>query len=871
VNSFYGFPKVLLPDNEVKGHLRGAEGTHLNVDALLCNCRKALCRNPLASENPGAHNAYQRHIRHFDELPVGSWLHTPDGLTPSVEILATEEKADAGLGSHHGLDVDSAFRESPGDESQNAGSCTHAGSMHFEDSDIGVMGDALDRAAGPGDLEGDPTPRGIRFHGVFDGNIEPCLPQRLHGAGMKDLGAEVGKFRCFIIGEEWNEPGRGNKMRIRTHVSGHILPYFKDFCAQRRCDHRCRVVASAPSERGDVPLITDAEESRHENYHALLQQRIEMDVEVPGALSDIGGGVAESAVRDKSDLVGHAMGGRKAACTKSGCKQISGKALAEAADHILHLGRDFPGEIEAVVEALELVKMVVQVSRVPLVVLTLGHDVSCYKNVFVPEKADDRGYGGFLCECMRHAFKERVRDSPKSGDHDDVPKTSLCNQIKNLLNVFLSPQRAAPDFDDLHPVSLLPERKHFFQPTISKEAPRRKTQQSFFSNLPEFELDALDSLGVRSYKTRARSGTTIEAVVKEMGMIEIDGSRKSGSGTIVRDAIPFAVLVGREIRVFNIRSKRDKPGLRPQHLKAMEAAAMICGGRLLGGVVGAEEIRFQPGGAPKGGRFMWNIGTAGSTALLCLSVLPLGLFADQPSVYRVVGGLFQDFAPSLFHLQHVLLPLLRTMGIRMEVKIVRPGYVPRGGGEIEVKVFPMRRPLQPLELVTPGSVTGVRGIALSSGLEKRNVSERMAKACKTVLKMRGHHAEIEVIYDESENPAFESPSLQAGAALAVWATTEKGCRIGSDMAGARSRTAERIGSETARMLVEDLDSGATLDRHLADQVIPFSALAEGRSVFVVPKMTEHVEARLWLAEKILHAGTEVRGNRITIHGTGYRI
>jgi RNA 3'-terminal phosphate cyclase (ATP) len=353
-------------------------------------------------------------------------------------------------------------------------------------------------------------------------------------------------------------------------------------------------------------------------------------------------------------------------------------------------------------------------------------------------------------------------------------------------------------------------------------------------------------------------------------MIEIDGSRKSGSGTIVRDAIPFAILMSREIRLFNIRMKRDKPGLRPQHLKAMEAAARICDGRLVGGAVGAGEISFKPGNVVKGGRFMWDIGTAGSTAMLCLCVLPLGLFADQPSTYRVVGGLFQDFAPSLFHLQHVLLPVLRTMGVQAEIKIIRPGYVPRGGGEIEMKVFPMNGPLKPLDLAAPGTVTGVRGIALSSMLKRRRVPERMARACERFLKKRGYHPEIEVIHDSLESPAFERPSSQAGAALAVWATTDKGCPVGSDMAGARGRTAEFIGENTARMLIEDLDSGAALDRHLADQVIPFSALAEGRSVFLVPEITEHVEARLWLAEKIFHARTEVQGNRITVHGIGYR-
>jgi RNA 3'-terminal phosphate cyclase (ATP) len=357
---------------------------------------------------------------------------------------------------------------------------------------------------------------------------------------------------------------------------------------------------------------------------------------------------------------------------------------------------------------------------------------------------------------------------------------------------------------------------------------------------------------------------------KVMGTIEIDGSRKSGSGTIVRDAIPFALLMGCGIRLFNIRMKRDKPGLRPQHLKAMEAAAAVSGGRLEGAEVGSREIRFEPGALIRGGTFTWKIGTAGSTAMLSLCVLPLGLFADKPSIYRVVGGLFQDFAPSLFHLQQVLAPTLRTMGVQVGVKILRPGYVPRGGGEIEVNLLPLKGPLKPLERMVRGRVEGVRGVALSSKLKERSVSERMAKTCEKALKKWEYESQIEVIHDTPERPAFEKASLQPGAALAVWAETDRGCLLGADMAGARGRSAEFIGKETARMLMEDLGSGATVDRHAADQLIPFCALAEGQSAFVVPRITDHVEARLWLAEKILQARTEVQGKRITIHGIGYR-
>jgi RNA 3'-terminal phosphate cyclase (ATP) len=352
-------------------------------------------------------------------------------------------------------------------------------------------------------------------------------------------------------------------------------------------------------------------------------------------------------------------------------------------------------------------------------------------------------------------------------------------------------------------------------------------------------------------------------------MLEIDGSEQSGSGTIVRDAIPFCILTGQEIHLRNIRAKRDKPGLRPQHLKALEAAASVCGGRLEGGTVGSREIRFHPGKGIKGGTFAWDIGTAGSTAMLVLSLLPLGLFADSASIYRLTGGLFQDFAPSLFHLKHVLLPTVRKMGVQAEVRIIRPGYVPKGGGKIELQIAPLKEALRPLNLVTQGQVNSIRGISLSSQLKERDVSRRMEKECERTLKGSGFDAEIHLLYDERDKPAFESPSIQPGAALAVWAQTDAGCLIGADMAGARGRTAEFIGRQTASDLLNDLGSGATLDRHLADQVIPFAALAKGASTFRIPSVTEHVEARLWLVEKILGAKCQIHEDLMTIEGIGF--
>jgi RNA 3'-terminal phosphate cyclase (ATP) len=353
-------------------------------------------------------------------------------------------------------------------------------------------------------------------------------------------------------------------------------------------------------------------------------------------------------------------------------------------------------------------------------------------------------------------------------------------------------------------------------------------------------------------------------------MIEIDGSQKSGSGTILRDALAYAILLQEQLHIRNVRARRQKPGLRPQHLKVLEAAAQLSKASVEGGFVGSNEIYFTPQSKIRGGEFHWDIGTAGSVVMLAHSLLPVALFAEETSLYILTGGLFQDFAPSAYHFSFVLLPLLRSMGVEAEAKILRPGYVPRGGGEIEVTIQPAKKNLVSLTSLTQGRIVGIEGYALSSHLQGRAVSWRMARAFQNVLKETEHRVTIEILYDMSAKPYYDKPSLQPGAALAVWAQTDKGCLIGSDMAGARNRTSEQIGSKVATDLIEDLTSGATVDRHLADQLIPFAALAKGESSYLVPHMTDHIEARLWLAERILGATTSVSGNRVTIEGTGRR-
>jgi len=343
-------------------------------------------------------------------------------------------------------------------------------------------------------------------------------------------------------------------------------------------------------------------------------------------------------------------------------------------------------------------------------------------------------------------------------------------------------------------------------------------------------------------------------------MINIDGAAKSGSGTIVRYSVALASLLGKEIRIENIRARRGKPGLRAQHCKVIQACQEMCHGVVEDAVVGSKEITYVPRGRFKGGEYSWDIGTAGSTTMMAQTLLPLACFAGRTSRFRLEGGLFQDFAPSAYHMKFVLLPFLERMGIRAKLDIIRPGYVPRGGGIIEVRVEPAGK-LKSLNLAEQGEILSIKGIALSSHLKEKKVSQRMAAECQRVLSSYGYKAEIEAIEDES--------SLQEGAALAIYAETSLGNRIGSDRAGRPGRSSESIGRYVAERFREDIITGASVDRYIADQLIIYAGLADGVTRYSAPGINEHVETNLWLIEDFLGARTRIDGNVIEIEGISF--
>ena len=231
-------------------------------------------------------------------------------------------------------------------------------------------------------------------------------------------------------------------------------------------------------------------------------------------------------------------------------------------------------------------------------------------------------------------------------------------------------------------------------------------------------------------------------------LLEIDGAAFSGSGMIVRQVVAYAAMTGTPVRLRRVRAHRPKPGLRMQHLCAVQAVRTLVGGEVDGAWAGSREFTFRPGGATPRGRYAFDVGTAGSATALSLALLPVLAGVPEPVTLELTGGLFQDHAPSAFHLQHVLAPLLGRMGTAVAVTPVRPGYVPAGGGvlRIEVRCAGRRAALQ---AGRPGAVDAVWGIALASHLRERQVARRMADGARQVLGAAGYRPRIEETEEDS--------------------------------------------------------------------------------------------------------------------------
>jgi RNA 3'-terminal phosphate cyclase (ATP) len=334
-------------------------------------------------------------------------------------------------------------------------------------------------------------------------------------------------------------------------------------------------------------------------------------------------------------------------------------------------------------------------------------------------------------------------------------------------------------------------------------------------------------------------------------LLKIDGSYGEGGGQLLRTSLSLSCLLGVPFHLSNIRLKRPKPGLQPQHLTCVLAAQQISGANVEGAHLNSTSLSFTPTLRSAGGQFNFDVSkispSAGSTSLILQTILPPLAFAPTPSTITLKGGTHVPFSPVFEYIQQVFLPSLSALGLDVTVKIESAGFYPLGGGRIEAQVNPAERLLAPGE-ITRGRLKEVACFSLVSRLPL-SIAQRQMQAVIASLRPAAKVPRQDV---------FELPSPGAGTSAFILARFE-GLPAGFSSLGRRGKPAEQVGSEAAESAKTFLACGAALDMHLADQLLLWLCLSKGRFQAQVEKVTEHLLTNLWVVKQFLPVEVQVSG------------
>jgi len=332
-------------------------------------------------------------------------------------------------------------------------------------------------------------------------------------------------------------------------------------------------------------------------------------------------------------------------------------------------------------------------------------------------------------------------------------------------------------------------------------------------------------------------------------MLTLDASHGEGGGQLLRTALALSVALRQPVALSRIRARRPKPGLQPQHLTVVRALAAVSDAAVSGDALDSTEIIFAPR-ALRGGSYRFDVGairgSAGSVSLLFQALLLPLFLAREPARLTLIGGTHVPWSPTVHHLTAVFLPALRSLGLEAEVSLERWGWYPRGGGEIGARIGPSSG-WSGLCWEARAPHPRISGVSAVCRLPV-HIAERQRRRALERLARRELAADIALVEDAH---AFGPGTLL------FLAVAGECARAGFSALGRRGVRAEAIADEAADPLLGYLDSAATVDDHLADQLLPFLALARTSSVFTCPRRSSHLDTVAWVVEQFLPARIEV--------------
>jgi RNA 3'-terminal phosphate cyclase (ATP) len=361
-------------------------------------------------------------------------------------------------------------------------------------------------------------------------------------------------------------------------------------------------------------------------------------------------------------------------------------------------------------------------------------------------------------------------------------------------------------------------------------------------------------------------------------MIELDGSYGEGGGSLIRTALALSTLTGKEFKVINIRKGRKQPGLKSQHLHAIKALKEICDAQTNHIELGSTELHFTPFKI-KNGIYNIDIGTAGSIALLLQSMILPCMFAPGKVTLNINGGTCGKWQASVDYINNVLFPQIQRFVEKIELKVFKRGYFPKGGGLVKVEINPrfklknydslgalfeeLHIKTSKIKLNNQGKLEQIRGVVnLSSELEEKEIGERISRSAKNILNKYEVPTNIRVEYSQT-NSIGGSIDLFAIFSNNGKMDFDNPVILGEDGLIEKGVRSEEIGKKVAEKLAKEIESGFPVEKYLADQLIIFMGLIPNSEI-KTNDITNHTKTNIYVIEHFLPIGFKISGNSISV-------
>jgi RNA 3'-terminal phosphate cyclase (ATP) len=307
-------------------------------------------------------------------------------------------------------------------------------------------------------------------------------------------------------------------------------------------------------------------------------------------------------------------------------------------------------------------------------------------------------------------------------------------------------------------------------------------------------------------------------------MIVVNGAQGEGGGQIFRSTLTLSMCLGKAVRIENTRAGRSKPGLLRQHLTCLRAAQSICGAQITGDELGSTVVTFIPGEV-KAGNYRFSVGSAGSTTLVFQTVLLPLLKAEGESELTLEGGTHNGLAPSYEFIEKCFVPLMASLGYRIETELDRYGFYPAGGGAWRARIFPSKD-INKLKLLEAGRLEQKSALAISA-----NIPEHVCdRELKRIGKKEG--------WFESKLEKRLVRSAGPGNILSLTLEMENVKEV-FEALGDHGVKAERVADKAYSQMKRYLEAGVPVGEYLADQLLLPLVLGKG-GCFRTLKPSQHL-------------------------------